>query len=151
MDTLARLRHGCVTASADETRRLGEALAGELPADCTLALSGPLGTGKTTVVQGLARGWNVSEPVTSPTFNLFHFYRGTRLLLHLDAYRLERPAEMDALMIDDFLASPYCLVVEWPEKTGDWLPAERFTLSLDIEDENRHRFLLVGWPAGFAI
>ena len=62
-----------------------------LPADATLALHGDLGAGKTTFVQGLARAWRVSGPVTSPTYTIFTLHRGDRLCVHLDGYRLEAP------------------------------------------------------------
>src|SRR5690606_15744647 len=108
MDLLDQLRQGVRTQSAAETQQWGRTLAAALPPDATLALHGDLGVGKTTFVQGLAQGLGVRENVTSPTFNLFTVYRGTeRTLLHLDAYRLENERQVDALMLEDFLVSPY--------------------------------------------
>ena len=85
----AKLRAGVTTASADETRKLARELGAVLPPDSALALHGDLGVGKTTFVQGLARGLGLSDAVTSPTFNIFTLHRGSTTLLHLDAYRLE--------------------------------------------------------------
>jgi tRNA threonylcarbamoyladenosine biosynthesis protein TsaE len=138
MTILTRLHAGVTTASADETRALARDLAGVLPADTVLALHGPLGVGKTTFVQGLALGLGVTEPVTSPTFNLFTLHHGTRLLAHLDAYRLDHPRQADALMLDDFLVSPWCLAVEWPENIAGWLPANTWHLDLGINQDGRH-------------
>ncbi len=172
MTILARLRDGILTASAEETRRCGAQLAAALPRDATLALHGDLGVGKTTLVQGLAQGLGLSAQVTSPTFNILHLYRNpadlTRpgegnpdhppphcekpalrrsalrglTLVHLDAYRLENAHQIAALMLDDFLVSPYCLAVEWPERIADWLPAETWHLTLAIESPGRHRLKL---------
>jgi len=142
-DLLARLRQGVTTASAEETRVLAAQLATLLPRDCTLALHGDLGVGKTTFVQGLARGFGVTEAVTSPTFAIYAVHRGPRCtLVHLDAYRLEHAAQLDALLLEDFLASPYCLAVEWPEKVAGWLPADSWDLTLSITADQRHRLVL---------
>lgn len=143
---LSRLRAGVVTASAQATRSLAAELAAALPADVTLALHGDLGAGKTTFVQGLALGFGVTEPVTSPTFNLCRFYRrpspGGRLLVHLDAYRLDNPSQVEALLIEDFLTSPYCLAVEWPDKVAGWIPSDAWHLDLAIAAGDRHSLAL---------
>lgn len=136
------LRRGVTTSSADETRTLAAELAVALPADCTLALHGNLGVGKTTFVQGLARGFGIDEPVTSPTFNIFTLHRGRTNLLHLDAYRLETARQVEDLLLADFLNSPWCLAVEWPEKIADWLPRDALHLELGIADDERHTLRL---------
>lgn len=133
-----QLRAGVTTGSGAETQALAAELAAALPPDATLALHGDLGVGKTTFVQGLARGFGVKEPVTSPTFTLFSLYRGRRTLVHLDAYRLHSGRELETLMLDDFLTSPWCLAVEWPENVAGWLPADAWHLTLAIEPDGRH-------------
>jgi len=133
--TLARFAAGWVTNSPAETEAAGEALAKILPPDTVLALHGDLGAGKTTFVRGMARAWGVTTPVTSPTFNYFLLYKGSRQLAHLDAYRLTRPEDADSLLIDEFLQSPWCLVVEWPEKMGDRLPKQAWHLDFASEEE----------------
>lgn len=143
MTILGRLRVGITTASADETRALAAELASVLPVDATLALHGNLGVGKTTFVQGLARGLGCHEPVTSPTFTIYTLHRSAaRLLVHLDAYRLAGGAQLEELMLDDFLVSPYCLAVEWPERIADWLPADTWHLELGIVAGERHTIRL---------
>lgn len=142
MCILDKLRRGVVTCSAAETEELAEELASVFPEDETLALQGELGAGKTTFVRGLARAWNIVEPVTSPTYTLLTIHRGSRNLLHLDAYRLKNEAQMDNLMIDDFLTSPYCLAVEWPENIGSYLPKSSWCISFTILGPNRHRVRL---------
>ena len=139
MSIFTELRAGVVTSSAGETRLLGARLAAALPPDATLALHGNLGVGKTTFVQGLAQGFGIPDLVTSPTFNILHLYRSRRTLVHLDAYRLENAHQVSELMLEDFLVSPYCLAVEWPEKIAAALPADAWHLSLGIEAPGRHR------------
>jgi tRNA threonylcarbamoyladenosine biosynthesis protein TsaE len=145
MDTSisARLRAGIVTGSAAETRALAAELASVLPPDTVLALHGDMGVGKTTFVQGLAQGLGVKEQVTSPTFAIYSVYAGTRAkLVHLDAYRLEHERQLEALLLEEFLTSPWCLAVEWPEKTGAWLPRDAWHLTLAIVEGDRHSLRL---------
>lgn len=147
MNICASLKAGVSTGSADETRELARALAGALPPDTTLALHGDLGVGKTTFVQGLADGLGITEPVTSPTFTIFTLHRGgRRLLVHLDAYRLESDQQIESLMLEDFLVSPWVLAVEWPEKIAAWLPRNAWHLDLGIEEGQRHTIRLRETP-----
>lgn len=142
MNICDKLRAGVTTKTAIETQALATDLAAALPPDTTLALHGDLGVGKTTFVQGLARGLGVTEPVTSPTFRIYTVYHGTRHLVHLDAYRIESPREMDNLLIEEFLISPWCLAVEWPEIVAAWLPPGALHLDLGITADQRHTLRL---------
>ena len=138
-----RLRVGVSTGTAAETQSLAAEFAAALPADTTLALHGDLGVGKTTFVQGLARGFNIAEPITSPTFNLYSLHHGPkRLLVHLDAYRLESARQVEDLLLEDFLVSPWCLAIEWPEKIVPWLPSGTLHLTLGISADERHTVIL---------
>jgi len=142
-DILGRLRLGVSTGTPAETVELARALAAHIPHDQVLALSGDLGAGKTTFVKGLAKAWGVEETVTSPTFNLYTIYRGSRQLVHLDAYRLGTSAELGALMLEDFLHSPWCLAVEWPERIAEALPESTWRLELETSaSDGRHRIRL---------
>ncbi len=143
MTIVEKLKMGVTTDSAEQTRALAAELAAALPPDMTLALHGDMGVGKTTFVQGLAQGLGVTERVTSPTFAIYSVHPGkTRTLVHLDAYRLEKDAQLDALLLEEFLISPWCLAVEWPEKTGAWLPANAWHLTLSIVAGDWHRIEL---------
>ncbi|MEO7600436.1 MAG: tRNA (adenosine(37)-N6)-threonylcarbamoyltransferase complex ATPase subunit type 1 TsaE [Opitutus sp.] len=143
MHILDRLRIGTTTSSAAETQALAEELARALPCDATLALHGDLGVGKTTFVQGLARGFGVHEVVTSPTFNIYTLHRSaTRTLVHLDAYRLESGRQVEDLLLEDFLISPWCLAVEWPEKIAEWIPSNAVHLHLGITANQQHTIQL---------
>ncbi len=113
---------------------------GTLPADTTLALHGDLGTGKTTFAAGLARGLQIADPVTSPSFNIYSLYEnGTRQLIHMDAYRLAGTAAFDGLMLEEFIKTPYLWVVEWPEKIADALPPQSIHLYFSITPNGEHR------------
>jgi tRNA threonylcarbamoyladenosine biosynthesis protein TsaE len=143
MSISAKLRAGVVTASAAATRALAAEFATALPPDTTLALHGDMGVGKTTFVQGLAQGLGVHEQVTSPTFAIYSIYRGSgRTLVHLDAYRLESARQIEDLLLEEFLRSPWVLAVEWPSRIADWLPANTQHLTLAIIDGDQHHLRL---------
>jgi len=125
--------------SADQTRRLGMRLGSLLHKGDLVCLMGDLGSGKTTLVQGIAQGWGSLDPVSSPTFVIVNMYRrpdGLNLN-HLDAYRLQNAAE--ALELDiDLLLEQGALVVEWPERIAAALPDENLLVKLRwISDEQR--------------
>lgn len=143
MTVLEKLRTGVTTSSADETRAIAAEFAATLPADTTLALHGDLGAGKTTFVQGLARGLGITEAVTSPTFNIFTLHRGLTTLLHLDAYRLNHPRQVEDLLLADFMTSPWCLAIEWPEKIEGWLPPAALHLEFGLTPDERHTIRLM--------
>jgi tRNA threonylcarbamoyladenosine biosynthesis protein TsaE len=124
----------CVRSrSAAETRAFGRALGELLRGGDVLALSGPLGAGKTCLVQGLASGLGVdpSVSVTSPTFVLVSEYPGRVWLRHADFYRVESYARLEDAGFDDLWQDDGVLVVEWPERFPDALPAERLELVLE--------------------
>jgi tRNA threonylcarbamoyladenosine biosynthesis protein TsaE len=134
-----RLRAGVATQSADETRALAAEWAALLPADATVALHGDMGVGKTTWVQGMAQGLGITGPVTSPTFTIYVIHSGPgRMLAHLDAYRLGSESEAEDLLLEEFLVSPWCLAVEWPERVPAWIPRGAYHVELGILADNRH-------------
>lgn len=136
---LSTLRRGICTDSAQETRDLAARIATLLPEDTVLALHGTLGVGKTTFVQGLAKGFGFKGHVTSPTFNIYTVHEGgRRQLVHMDAYRLEGGNQIEALLLEEFLVSPWCLALEWPSKVADWIPAEAWHLRLSITEREQH-------------
>lgn len=127
-----------VTESAAETQAVGEALAACLQAGQVLALRGDLGAGKTTFVQGLARGLGVAGRVSSPTFVLVNEYAvGQRAyglrLIHIDTYRLGAAthSEADAMGLEELLEDPDAIIaIEWAERVADLLPADHLLIEL---------------------
>jgi tRNA threonylcarbamoyladenosine biosynthesis protein TsaE len=109
--------------SPDETRALGERLGRALAAGDVLLLSGELGAGKTLFVQGLARGLGFDGPVSSKSFVIMGEYAGREKLYHADLYRLDDPAQVQDLALDE-MTSNGVLAVEWPERAGGVLPED---------------------------
>ena len=132
--------HVWALETLETTRALGRLLARELPTGAILLLSGPLGAGKTSLVQGLAEGLGISEAITSPTFALAqHYAQGNPQLVHLYLYRLEQPASADELFLqeeEEASATGALMAVEWPERLGLDL-AEAWHLELRHQDEGR--------------
>ena len=120
------------------TTRLGAAIAGALRSGEGVCLSGPLGAGKSTLARGLVRALTTpDEDVPSPTFTLVQFYEGPRLkVAHFDLYRLARPEEAYEIGLDEALDDG-AAVIEWPEKLGHHLPADRLDVELRIEGDRR--------------
>lgn len=120
----------------------GEALGRSLHAPAVIALRGDLGSGKTTLVQAICRGLGVTDDVTSPTFALVHEYAGASgPVFHLDLYRLEGPRDLANLGFDDLLSRNGIVLVEWPDRAGDRLPADRVDIELEhvADDPARRR------------
>ena len=120
-----------ITHSAEETMALGLKLAPMLKTAHMVILRGDLGTGKTTLVKGIAEGLEAAsrEDVTSPTFTLIHEYRGPDVnVFHVDLYRIDTPRELDTLGLDELVAEDGNLVLlEWGEKF------QRFEKERDVE------------------
>jgi len=125
--------------SPEQTRRMGMRLGALLQKGDLICLSGDLGAGKTTLVQGLARGWGSLDSVTSPTFVLVNMYRRPDglALHHLDAYRMDSPAEAEDLDIDLMLEKGP-MVMEWPERIQSVIPMDRLWVNMRyMGDEHR--------------
>lgn len=121
--------------SADETRILGAALAPTLVPGDLVSLSGDLGAGKTTFVQGLAAALGVKQSVTSPTFTLIHEYEGRYPILHLDVYRLDSFQEVLDLGFEELLDPAAVIVIEWGEALAPLLPPTRLQVDIFRSDD----------------
>jgi tRNA threonylcarbamoyladenosine biosynthesis protein TsaE len=113
------------------TRSFGERLGMAAAAGDVIALSGPLGAGKTELARGIARGLGVVGPVSSPTFILMAEHEGRLLLFHLDCYRLAGPEDAFGAGLFDERRAEGVTVVEWAERVGTALPAGRLEIRLD--------------------
>ncbi|MGI9953487.1 tRNA (adenosine(37)-N6)-threonylcarbamoyltransferase complex ATPase subunit type 1 TsaE [Moorellaceae bacterium AZ2] len=127
------------------TRNLGQALGRLLLPGDVIILSGELGAGKTTLVQGLAEGLEVAGRVTSPTFTLIQEYRGRCPLYHLDLYRLEDAEEIWDLGLEEYMKGSGVTVVEWGERLGAFVP-ERLEINLVVGPGEGRRARLI--PSG---
>jgi tRNA threonylcarbamoyladenosine biosynthesis protein TsaE len=122
--------------TADEMRELGKRLGAQLRAGDLLILSGPLGAGKTTLVQGIAEGLGVRGPITSPTFVIARVHpslSGGPALVHADAYRLGSVAELDDLDLDADTDSAVT-VVEWGTGLAESLADDRLEIAITRPD-----------------
>ena len=120
-----------MTNSAQETEQLGERLGRKLTPGAVIAYTGDLGAGKTAFTRGLARGLDVPERVTSPTFTIVNEYEGGRLpLFHFDMYRLSDSDELFDIGWEDYLARGGVCAVEWSERIEDALPPDTKTVTI---------------------
>jgi len=118
------------TNSPQETIALGKELAASLAPPKLVLLRGDLGAGKTTLVKGIAEGFEAASQndVTSPTFTLIHEYRGpSATLYHIDLYRVDTQRELETLGLDDLMDERSVLLIEWGDKF------ERFERERDVE------------------
>jgi tRNA threonylcarbamoyladenosine biosynthesis protein TsaE len=126
------MRARVVALTTEQMRSLGRRLAGLLRAGDLVVLTGPLGAGKTTLVQGIGEGLGVRGPVTSPTFVIARVHpslHGGPPLVHADAYRLGSPAEVDDLDLDASLEESVT-VVEWGEGLVEGLAEDRLEVTI---------------------
>ncbi len=123
-----------------ETDALGFDLSRRLSVGVVVALSGPLGSGKTVFARGVARGLGVRERVVSPSFTLVCEYEGRLPFVHIDLYRTGSDEELELLGLDEILERPAVVVVEWAEKAGSFFrdfPAPLIRVTFAIEGDER--------------
>jgi tRNA threonylcarbamoyladenosine biosynthesis protein TsaE len=128
-----------ISRSTEQTRRVGVRLGTLLQPGDTICLEGDLGSGKTTLVQGISAGWGSLDLASSPTFVLVNVYRrpDEQRLFHLDAYRLNHPDEAEELDLDAMLGQGP-LVIEWADRIREALPLEYLWIRLRwVEIEQR--------------
>ena len=137
-----------ITKSFEDTQKLGENLAKEIlefktsSSAVVLALQGDLGAGKTTFLQGFAKGLGIKEIVNSPTFVIMKKFElknnEFKYFYHFDCYRLNEAEEILHLGFKEIISDPKNIVaIEWPEKLGDLLPQNAIKISFEhlSEDE----------------
>jgi len=127
-------------ATADDTREFGVRLASVLRPGDLVVLTGPLGAGKTALVQGVGAGLGVRGTITSPTFVIARVHRGPLPLVHVDAYRLGSLAEVDDLDLDGDTADAVT-VVEWGHGLVEQLSDARLEITIERADDSDERRL----------
>lgn len=140
-------------SNVDETLALGRRLGGVLRPGDVLALTGPLGAGKTTLMRGIAAGAQVADlrQVTSPTFVIINEYETTgpgapaATLQHIDAYRLHGADDLDALGFDELLESAPA-IIEWADRVAELLPADHLRVVITATGSTSRAFTLA--PTG---
>jgi len=138
------------TKNYKETILLGERIGRSLKPDDIVALSGCLGAGKTTLIQGIAKGLGVQNWVTSPTFTLINEFEGNLNLYHIDLYRIENIDDAEDLAIEEYFTKGGVTVIEWAEKIDPILPAKTIRIGIKIVSENERSFNIKGLEMGDA-
>ena len=131
-----KLLKGAVCSSLEQTAVLASEFAKVLPEDCTIALSGDLGTGKTAFVKALAKALGITQTVKSPSFNICCVYdipKG-RKLVHIDAYRFTDGSQYESLLVDEIAPSPHIVCIEWAEIVEEYIEPD-FWLKFDIQEQ----------------
>jgi len=127
-----------VTRSPEETQALGHRLGELAEPDDVLLMVGGLGTGKTCLVQGLARGLGIKEHTLSPSFVILRVYQGRLPLYHLDFYRLEEREVLD-LGLEQYLSAHGVAAVEWADRSKGLWPPDHLLISMEFLSENERR------------
>ncbi|MCA1831017.1 MAG: tRNA (adenosine(37)-N6)-threonylcarbamoyltransferase complex ATPase subunit type 1 TsaE [Actinobacteria bacterium] len=135
------------SSTPEETREIAAALASTVRPGDVVVLSGDLGAGKTTFVQGLARALGVEERVTSPSFVLVHEYRGAMRIQHVDVYRLNTLQELFDLGYEELFAPDALAVIEWGDAVAGALPPDRLEISITSDDRDARQVALRGLGA----
>lgn len=135
-----------ITKSAEETKSFGKEVADSLKGGEVLALTGGLGSGKTTFVQGLAEGLGIEGRIISPTFILLKKYKaGEKNLYHIDLYRLDENLESEVRNLgayDIFGKKENILVIEWAEKIKNFIPSNATWISFENLGEDQRKITL---------
>jgi tRNA threonylcarbamoyladenosine biosynthesis protein TsaE len=137
---------GRVAMTRAELVAWGEAFGRAATPPLIIARAGDLGAGKTTLAQAICAGYGVTEGVTSPTFALVHRYDAPQSpVYHLDLYRIERPSDLVNIGWDEIAMSHALVIVEWPERAGELIPAGHVPIALEqVADDPDKRVLLAG-------
>ena len=140
-----------ITKSAEETKKVAEELATEISGPTVITLSGDLGAGKTTFVQGFAKALGLERKILSPTFIIVREYelgiknQESRIkdFYHIDLYRLESESQIESIGLLDILKRDDSIVlIEWPEKMGNLLPNNRIDIQFEYIDENERNIII---------
>ncbi len=123
--------------TAEDTQLFGYEFSRELPPNSILALQGTLGAGKTTFVQGFAKGLGISDLVQSPTFTYLQAYDGSVSLIHFDLYRLKQEKDFLLLGFEEYFDAGGIVIIEWPERIASLIPPHAHLITLSHDKEGR--------------
>lgn len=121
-----------IVNSVEETLEIGRKIGEKANSGDIFCLIGDLGTGKTHITKGIAKGLNVSDNITSPTFNIVNEYDSGRLkLYHFDVYRVNDPDEIYAIGFDEYIFSDGVSIIEWANYIGELIPEEYLLIKIE--------------------
>ncbi|MEN6320595.1 MAG: tRNA (adenosine(37)-N6)-threonylcarbamoyltransferase complex ATPase subunit type 1 TsaE [Syntrophaceae bacterium] len=135
-----------ISKNPTETNYIGKIIGEHLIHGDIVALIGELGTGKTSLTQGIARGLGVPEEyqITSPSFTLINEYHGRATLYHFDLYRLKGPIDLEDLGYDEYISGNGVNVIEWADKIINILPDNTLFISFTYINENERELSITG-------
>ncbi|HEY8892767.1 MAG TPA: tRNA (adenosine(37)-N6)-threonylcarbamoyltransferase complex ATPase subunit type 1 TsaE [Clostridium sp.] len=119
-----------IVTTVDETYKLGELLGALVNSGDIICLIGDLGTGKTHLTKGIAKGLDIKDHITSPTFTIVNEYTGRLKLYHFDVYRVNDPDEIAAIGFDEYIFSDGVSVIEWANYIKDLIPETNLTIEI---------------------
>jgi len=133
-----------VTKNREATIRAGEQLAKSLGPGCLVALTGELGSGKTTFVKGIAKGLGVRNYryVNSPSFVIIKEYKGKIPLYHFDVFRLDSPSDIDALSFEEYFYRDGICVIEWADRIKQLLPKKHIEVKIEIIGQDKRKICI---------
>lgn len=139
-----------LSASVNQTLKLGKKIAGSLSPGDIILLSGPLGAGKTVLAKGIAGGLGINKnDVVSPTFVLLRVYPGKHLLQHFDFYRIKTVQDLFTLGYQEYLYSDAITLIEWPQRLKFLLPKEFLKIKLSSRAKNQRNFKFIAKGARY--
>ena len=139
------MKNFLISNSMHETKELGARLAKLLRPGDNIALTGNLGSGKTTLTKGIARGLKIEKPeyVNSPSFVLMKEYKGRANLYHFDLYRLDSLEDIEYIGMQEYLDGDGIVVIEWADRMKMLLPSEYLEISINITAEEKREFTFI--------
>lgn len=120
-----------VVSSIDETMNIGFQIGNLAKSGDIICLIGDLGTGKTHITKGIAKGLGIEDHITSPTFTIVNEYSGRHKLYHFDVYRVNDPDEIEAIGFDEYIFGEGVSIIEWANYIRELIPKEHMEISIE--------------------
>lgn len=132
------------TDNAKQTEELGRRIGESLTGGEIIAMTGDLGAGKTTITKSIAKGLDIDEYITSPTFTIVNEYEGRLKLFHFDVYRIGDIEEMYDMGYEEYFYSGGVCIIEWANLIEEILPEDTIRIEISTQDENKRQFIITG-------
>ena len=132
-----------ITVDYMDTQKLGESFSQKIKEGNTILLYGDLGSGKTTFVKGILKGFNFLGEVTSPTFSLINEYEADKKIIHIDCYRETEIKRWINIGIEDYFNSSDIVIIEWPEILENIIPDNSIRIKMNHIDDNKREIIFL--------
>ena len=132
-----------ITVDYLDTQKLGESFSKKIKMGDIILLYGDLGSGKTTFVKGILKGFNFSSEVTSPTFSLINEYEADKKIIHIDCYRETEIMRWINIGIEDYFNSSDIVIIEWPEILENIIPKHAIKIKMNHIDNNKREIIFL--------